>query len=429
MSFTFQNIIIPPLYCSIQTGSDDPRILEWKSNAHSTLSELKVWVAKTDVASLEHEDLASIAAIAVSLNNESDLFYQRIARRGLIGATRTDIMAQLPSPTLEVITCVLSKHVKPCFSKTPHSLLNPSTGRKRSRPAGGPSAILDFYENQEWKAYPGIAALLLWCLNCTEGREYEYIWHLVIPPIMTLLDDYESYYKLDGVKVVCELLNHAPPELLKRTGVDGLLMTSLKTALLHLHSPLTPQIILAAVPAHLQLINLTTASGSKVRFDQLCTLLGEGIIGGIWMYAYQEWETLEASMVAARDVVRNLGVGTTRYLKALVSQLMLNIASLSQQHQLSMQLASLGLLEVIICVCKSRIDNWTGLILGGVARLWVNLEDSDFVNKQDVQRAIQKVTYVLGEACPSVVLNEYDRLLTCDSSMFQGLLVTELVAN
>jgi len=338
-------------------------------------------------------------------------------------------MAQLPSPTLEVILCVLSKHIKPSFSKTPHSLLNPSTGRKRSRPAGGPSAALDFYENQEWKAYPGIAALLSWCLNCTKGRDYEHIWHLVIPPIMTLLDDYESYYKLNGVKVVSELLDHVPSEFLKRTGVDGLLMTSLKTALLHLHSPLTPQIILAAVPAQLKLINLTTANGSKVRFDQLCALLGEGIIGGIWMYAYQEWETLEASMVAARDVVEILGVGTTRYLKTLVSQLMFNIASLSQQHQLSMQLASLGLLEVIICVCQSRINNWGGIIVDGLARLWVNLEDSDFVDKQDVQRALRKVTHVLAEACPSVLLNEYNRLLTYDSSVFQGLLATELVAS
>lgn len=42
---------------------------------------------------------------------------------------------------------------------------------------------------------------------------------------MIFLDDYESYYKLKGLIVVSELLNHVPPETLKRTGVDGLLIS------------------------------------------------------------------------------------------------------------------------------------------------------------------------------------------------------------
>lgn len=56
-------------------------------------------------------------------------------------------------------------------------------------------------------------------------EHYENLWHLVIPPIMTLLDDYETFYKLKGVEVVSELLEHVPPELLRRTGVDGLLVS------------------------------------------------------------------------------------------------------------------------------------------------------------------------------------------------------------
>jgi len=40
---------------------------------------------------------------------------------------------------------------------------------------------------------------------------------------MTLLDDYETKYKLQGVIVVEEMLRRVPKDLLKRTGVDGLL--------------------------------------------------------------------------------------------------------------------------------------------------------------------------------------------------------------
>jgi hypothetical protein len=49
------------------------------------------------------------------------------------------------------------------------------------------------------------------------------MWHLVIPPVMTLLDDYETKYKLQGVIIVEEMLRRVPKDLLKRTGVDGLL--------------------------------------------------------------------------------------------------------------------------------------------------------------------------------------------------------------
>lgn len=40
---------------------------------------------------------------------------------------------------------------------------------------------------------------------------------------MTLLDDYEAAYKLQGVALVHEMLQGIPPELLRRTGVDSLL--------------------------------------------------------------------------------------------------------------------------------------------------------------------------------------------------------------
>lgn len=42
---------------------------------------------------------------------------------------------------------------------------------------------------------------------------------------MTFLDDFEAFYKLQGVRLVSDLLFRVPPELLKRTGVDGLLFT------------------------------------------------------------------------------------------------------------------------------------------------------------------------------------------------------------
>lgn len=40
---------------------------------------------------------------------------------------------------------------------------------------------------------------------------------------MTLLDDYEVRFKLQGVFVVQQMLQHVPKGLMKRTGIDGLI--------------------------------------------------------------------------------------------------------------------------------------------------------------------------------------------------------------
>ena len=54
---------------------------------------------------------------------------------------------------------------------------------------------------------------------------YEKLWHLIIPPLMTVMDDYEVRFKLLGVQIVSEMLRKAPADTLRRTGVDGLLFT------------------------------------------------------------------------------------------------------------------------------------------------------------------------------------------------------------
>lgn len=43
---------------------------------------------------------------------------------------------------------------------------------------------------------------------------------------MTLLDDYEANYKLHGIRIVFEMLERVPNDLLRRTGVDGLFFTA-----------------------------------------------------------------------------------------------------------------------------------------------------------------------------------------------------------
>ena len=68
----------------------------------------------------------------------------------------------LPLPVLEVL---LIQHIKPIFDSNIHPSINPTTGRKLPRPAGGPLASQDFYDSQRWKEHPGIDNVIRWCLK------------------------------------------------------------------------------------------------------------------------------------------------------------------------------------------------------------------------------------------------------------------------
>ena len=94
-------------------------------------------------------------------------------------------------------------------------------------------------------------------------------------------------------------------------------MQSFKNCLSFLHNSETPSLIRATIPASVQLTTMTTPPASSTRFDQLCSLLGDGIIGNIWVYASRDPDTLQASIDVIPEIVRALDIGTTRYLKVI----------------------------------------------------------------------------------------------------------------
>ena len=100
---------------------------------------------------------------------------------------------------------------------------------------------------------------------------------------------------------------------------------SLNRSLTFLHSPHTPDILRAAIPAVTNLVERTTQSGSEQRFTQLCALLGDGVIGSVWMYSGEDADAVEASVDVLPILVRALGIGATRYLKVNFSTLCISI--------------------------------------------------------------------------------------------------------
>jgi hypothetical protein len=106
-------------------------------------------------------------------------------------------------------------------------------------------------------------------------------------------------------------------------------------------------------------------------------LLGDGVIGNVWIYAPTEPESVEATLQVLPAVIEMLGIGCARYLKALIPQLTHPLLPSLVSPSRNMQFASLRALGVLINECSPQMHRWKSAILGAVAKCWVGIVDSD----------------------------------------------------
>ena len=144
----------------------------------------------------------------------------------------------------------------------------------------------------------------------------------------------------------------------------------------NLHNPLTPSIIRAAIPTILALIGISTPPGSQPRFDKLCALLGDSVIGNVWIYAATEPETVQATLEVLPGAIEMLGIGCARYLKALIAQLIYPLLPSPVVPSRDFQLNSLRTLGFLVDECTPRMLRWKGIILDAVAKCWVGIVDA-----------------------------------------------------
>jgi len=92
-----------------------------------------------------------------------------------------------------------------------------------------------------------------------------------------------------------------------------------------LHNPKTPELLSASIPTIVGLVDLLlparalSKAGGKQRFDRLCSILGEGIIGSVWIHAARDVATIRATIDQVPLLVESLGVCAVRYLKVNLS--------------------------------------------------------------------------------------------------------------
>ncbi|KIJ19819.1 hypothetical protein PAXINDRAFT_7094 [Paxillus involutus ATCC 200175] len=300
------SLAVPSAFSQYKTITDESvltKLYTWKSNLQSSLSQLDSF----DVPTLSLSEQADLVRVLAPLTAVAQWSSPEI--RLVASALLSTLI-----PSRQVINHVLKHIVKPLFAPTPHPRLHTSTARILPRPAD----TQDTYVQQTWKEHPGLDEVVRWGVLNSEPSAYESTWPLLLPPVMSFLDDYQVPFKVLGVRLVSDMLTRVPSELLLRTGVDALLFTSLMSSLNHLRDPSTPELIHITVPTTLQLIDLANPSLSPLhgislhtqphsnepgqatelihtlspthskslstRFTRLSTLLSSALLGTVIMY-------------------------------------------------------------------------------------------------------------------------------------------------
>lgn len=153
-----------------------------------------------------------------------------------------------------------------------------------------------------------------------QARSIESNWPLLIPPLLALLDDASTAYKIRGCSLLTTLLRTVPPQLLERTGLGEVFHEALTPCLLYLPA-LTPeaeslQLLNAVYPTLLALIRtrfpLAKDHGSKQ--EALDQILRYGILKG-YAHAGENVRIAEFLVTRMTDLVTEMGIASCKYLK------------------------------------------------------------------------------------------------------------------
>ena len=216
---------------------------------------------------------------------------------------------------------LLSHPLRALFSSTPHPMLHTQTSRALPRPAGGPDAHTDFHDisSQRFKSPSawGCHNILSWCISMLPPDQIERRVGLIIPPTLTLMDDWEPSWRGRGIRILDSWIDKIPQQTLQRMGLDKLVLDSLiHTMSIHANPP-----VYNALSTAMRVVNLVT--NGKTTAERYAEVMEKGIIQG-WIYAPSGKEGRPVLINIAKQVesmCQVLGPGIVRWLKVCIHSL------------------------------------------------------------------------------------------------------------
>jgi hypothetical protein len=315
----------------------------------------------------------------------------------------------------DLVRHFLKLTIRPLFVKaSPRNVTD--QGRKGTTPLLPPKFSLqspDDSVTRPWKYAQDASALdlLRWVVSRLHPKLTEEVWPLIVPPVLTLIDDWEVKYKQIGIALLKDLLEKTPPALLARTGLSEVFEEALMPCLTYLPTLSTPEESVAMLsityatllvltqkrypntalpsssdrPALLEQQQPQPQTFSAQRTKMLDTIIRKGIIYGYTTAS--EYPTIVTTLYTNLSLIlEELGIDSVKHIKYVLPML---TQSLSHPHgiaSLTMLESAVTALQALLRNCWPRMALHRAEVLKGLCLCWLNVEERESSDEDNTAR-------------------------------------------
>ncbi|KAE8154763.1 hypothetical protein BDV25DRAFT_135683 [Aspergillus avenaceus] len=302
-----------------------------------------------------------------------------------------------------ILEQILKERIRPLFAKAKNPAIT-AAGRKNFHPVPLPrfdASILD-PETKPWKIHdvyaPTVFSWIITQYNAQSITNLETHFPLLIPPLLSLIDDENTLTKATGCKLLTHLLTpikESNSPILHRTNLSPVFSDAIKPSLLSLPS-ITPEndsiaLLQKAYPALLSLHKTTHATNpNKHQYTQeLAKTLRDHLIPSF--HHISSTNTTSGSSFASFPypllstllldntvpVLTELGIHSTKYLQDLIPLLHNTLVNPFGPAYPPLLLAALAVTRAVILNAHPRVWRWRGEVLSAVCSCWIHAVDEE----------------------------------------------------
>jgi tRNA nucleotidyltransferase (CCA-adding enzyme) len=303
-----------------------------------------------------------------------------------------------------------------------------------------------------WKE-PGaqyVLELLGWSIGALSRKEKEAKWHLLVPPILRMIDDMDAIWKSKGCRLLGLLLESLrqpssgnelskaahkqdSTNFLQRTGYHNVFAESLFPLFSYIPT-LTPEseavpLFKEALPTLTTLALLLPEESSKgsTRYGLLDRAMREGILAPLFHFptpsAYPE---LASAMTAhVRVLVGHMGIDSVKHLSNILPLLCTVLQEPFILSHKALTVSTLKALQAVMLNGWPRIPSYVALLMMGLCLCWGRcMEDSSALPyvkevKQEIQDTVAMLDAVMRASEDASKWGDEKRELTKTSEAYQ----------
>ncbi|KZF23230.1 poly A polymerase C-terminal region-like protein [Xylona heveae TC161] len=327
----------------------------------------------------------------------------------------------------ELMEFFLRHTVRPLFSKSQNPEITPQ-GRKAMQPQRTKGDFMNSEATiKPWKFKEAYAmSILEWILKHLNEYLTEEFWPLLVPPLMTIVDDDAPEIKAKGCFFLNLLLQATSPSLLDRTGLGEVMAGALLPCFTYLPT-LTPEdqsleILNAAFPALITLsrVRYPEEANKAERLKFLDLIMRQGVFHA-YEHAGEHVKIAETLIQHVSILVDEMGIYSAKHLKFVIPILSDILDAPFATAYPPLLATTLSALENVITIDWPRMALHRGEILRGLTSCWCKLKEDEASDhttlKQSTKNAVKLLTAAVKSDAQVELASEFKLLVESDERL------------